>query len=130
MRTFLLTYGRLQRDWLLRDLLYLTQLVDGNLQTIGEFLEHGFAAEFLHHFPAGAYHLVDVLDHVHWHAYRACLIGDGARNRLTYPPRGIGRELVAAAPFELLRALHEADVAFLDQIQELQTVVGVLLGDG
>ena len=52
-----------------------------------------------------------------------------ARDRLANPPRRIGRELVAAAVFELIDRLHQADVAFLDQIEELQAAVGVFLGD-
>ena len=63
-------------------------------------------------------------------ADRARLIGDRARDRLPDPPRRVGRELVAAAVFELVDRLHQADVAFLDQVQELQAAVGVFLGDG
>src|SRR5437870_7654356 len=125
MRTLLLAYGRFQRDRLLRNLLYLTHLVDRDLQALGELFRSGLAANFLHQFPAGAYHLVDVLDHVHRHAYGARLIRDSSGNRLTYPPRGIGRELVTAPPLELLCSPHEADIPLLDQIQELQAVVGV-----
>ncbi|KPW98244.1 Uncharacterized protein ALO79_06616 [Pseudomonas syringae pv. castaneae] len=60
----------------------------------------------------------------------AGLVGNRASDRLTDPPGGIGRELVATTVFELVHSLHQADVAFLDQIEELQTTVGVLLGDG
>ncbi len=60
---------------------------------------------------------------------RARLIGDRARDRLADPPGRVRRELVAAAVFELVDRLHEADVAFLDQIEELQAAVRVLLRD-
>ncbi|MCY1177488.1 hypothetical protein D9M73_177980 [compost metagenome] len=60
----------------------------------------------------------------------AGLVGDRPGNGLTDPPGGIGRELVAATVFELVHGLHQADVAFLDQVEELQAAVGVLLGDG
>ena len=53
-----------------------------------------------------------------------------ARDRLPDPPGGIGREFVAAAVFELIDRLHQADIAFLDQVEELQAAVGVFLGDG
>ncbi len=59
----------------------------------------------------------------------ARLIGDRAGDRLADPPGRIGRELVAAAILELVDRLHQADVAFLDQVQELQAAVGVFLGD-
>ena len=52
-----------------------------------------------------------------------------AGDRLADPPRRIGRELVAAAVFELIDRLHQADVAFLNEIKELQAAVGVFLGD-
>ncbi len=58
------------------------------------------------------------------------LVRDGASDGLADPPRGVGRELVAALVFEFVHGLHEADVALLDQIQELQAAIGVLLGDG
>ena len=53
-----------------------------------------------------------------------------AGDRLPDPPRRIGREFVAAAIFELIDGLHQADIAFLDQIKELQAAVRVFLGDG
>ena len=59
-------------------------------------------------------------------AWSAIASGD----RLPDPPRRVGRELVAAAVLELVDRLHQADVAFLDQVEELQAAVGVFLGDG
>jgi hypothetical protein len=66
---------------------------------------------------------------VHRDTNGARLIGDRARDGLADPPRRVGRELVAAAIFELIDGLHQADVAFLDQVQELQATVRVLLRD-
>ncbi len=59
----------------------------------------------------------------------ARLVGNRTGNCLTNPPSGIGRELITTAVFELIDRFHQADVAFLDEIQELQTPVGILLGD-
>ena len=67
---------------------------------------------------------------MHRDADGARLVGDRAGDRLADPPGGVGRELVAAAVFELVDRLHQADVAFLDQVEELQAAVGVFLGDG
>ena len=50
-------------------------------------------------------------------------------DRLPDPPGGIGRELVAAAILELVDRLHQADIAFLDQVEELQAAIVVFLGD-
>ena len=58
---------------------------------------------------------------------RPCLVRNRARNRLADPPRRIRRELVPAPILELVHRLHQADVAFLNQVEELQTAVGVLL---
>jgi hypothetical protein len=58
----------------------------------------------------------------------ARLVGDRARNRLPDPPGGIDRELVAAPVLEFIDRLHQSDIAFLDQVKELQAAVGVWLG--
>ena len=55
---------------------------------------------------------------MHRDADGARLVGDRAGDGLADPPRGVGRELVAAAVFELVHRLHQADVAFLDQVEE------------
>ena len=66
---------------------------------------------------------------MHRDADRAGLIGDRAGDRLPDPPGRIGREFIAAPIFELIDRLHQADIAFLDQIEELQAAIGVFLGD-
>jgi len=43
-------------------------------------------------------------------------------------PNGV-RKLVAAAVFELVDRLRQADIAFLNQIEELQATVNVFLRD-
>src|SRR3546814_4332917 len=64
--------------------------------------------------------LVDRLDHVDRNADGQRLIGDGAGDRLPDPPGRVGAELVATAIFELVDRLHQADIALLNQVQELQ----------
>src|SRR6202012_952074 len=61
------------------------------------------------------------------HANRAALIGDGAGDRLANPPRRVRAEFVAALVVELVDRAHEADVAFLDQVEQLEAAVDVLL---
>jgi len=58
----------------------------------------------------------------------ARLVGNGSGDCLANPPRGVGGKLVAAAVVELIHSLHQADVALLDQVEELKPAVGVLLG--
>ena len=57
------------------------------------------------------------------------MIGDRAGDRLSCPPRGVGRKLIAATVLELLHRLHEAHGALLDQVEEAHAAVHVLLGD-
>ena len=56
----------------------------------------------------------------------ARLIGDRAGDRLADPPGRIGREFITAAIFKLIDRLHQADIAFLNEVEELQAAVGVL----
>ncbi|MNU71706.1 hypothetical protein D3C71_611410 [compost metagenome] len=64
---------------------------------------------------------------MHRNTDRARLVGDGAGDRLPDPPCRIGRELVTAAIFEFVDRLHQADIAFLNEIEELKTTVSVFL---
>src|SRR5262249_34006242 len=129
MAVFLLADRRLQRDRLLGDLQHFADLVDRNVHLGGDLFRRRLATKLLHQLPRRADQLVDRVDQVHRNADRAGLVGDGARDRLANPPCRVRRELVAAAVLELVDRLHQADVALLDQIQELQAAVGVLLGD-
>src|SRR5207248_1782353 len=125
----LLADGSLQRDGLLGDLQDLAHLVERELHLLRNFLRSGLAADLLHQVARGADQLVDRLDHVHRDADGAGLIGDGAGDGLPDPPGGVGGELVAALVLELVDRLHQADVALLDQVEELQPAVRVLLRD-
>lgn len=59
----------------------------------------------------------------------AALVGDGPPDRLLDPLHGVGRELEALAVVEHLDRVHHADVALLDQVQEVQPAPGVPDGD-
>ena len=41
----------------------------------------------------------------------------------------VGRELVTAPVFEFVDRLHQPDIAFLDQVEELRAAVRIFLGD-
>ena len=64
---------------------------------------------------------------MHWNTYGPSLICYGSRNCLPYPPRGICAELITPLIFKLIHGLHESDVTFLNQVQELEPPIGILL---
>src|SRR5271154_5458631 len=130
MRIFFLADRRFKRDGLLGDLEDLADLRYRNIHTLGNLFRGWLAAKLLHELTAGADELVDGLDHVHRDTDGAGLVRDGAGDGLTDPPGGIGREFVTATVLELVDGLHEADVALLNEVEELKTAVGVLLRDG
>ena len=114
----------------LHDLEHPAHLGLGNVHALGNLCRPGFAAQLLDQLPRDANQFVDDLDHVHREADGARLVGNGAADCLANPPRGISGELVAAAVLELVHRLHEADVALLNQVEELQPAIGILFGDG
>src|SRR5262249_60885962 len=93
----------------------------------GQLLWRRVAADLVEHLPRRAHDLADGLDHVHGDTDGARLVGGASTDRLADPPGGVGRELVATAILELVDRLHQADVAFLNQVEELQAAVGVFL---
>src|SRR5208283_4709914 len=126
VRIFFFANWRFEGDGLLRNLQDLADLRHRNIHPLGDFFRRWFASQFLHQLPRSANQLVDGFDHVHRDANRARLIGDGAGNCLPNPTRGISRELIAAAVFELVDRFHQADVALLNQVEKLQSAIGVL----
>ena len=57
------------------------------------------------------------------------MVGQCAADRLADPPGGVSGELEAAVDLEFLHGADQADVAFLDQVQETHAAVEVLLCD-
>jgi len=94
--------GRLERHRLLADLQSLFHARHRHLELHRDLLWRGFPAVLLEQGAPHAGHAVHALDHVHGDADRARLVGQRARDRLADPPGGVGGELEAAAPVELL----------------------------
>src|SRR3974390_650277 len=118
---------RFEREWFLDDLQNLAHLVDRHTELFPELFRRWLTTDLVEHLPPRAHHLVDGLGHVNGHTDGARLIVERAADRLPNPPDGVGRELVAMSIFELVDRLHQADVAFLDQVEERQAAVGVFL---
>ena len=62
-------------------------------------------------------------------ADRTRLIGDGARDRLSNPPRRVGAELIALVVVELLDRFDEAEIALLYEIEEQHAPADIALGN-
>src|SRR5439155_19130942 len=73
--------------------------------------------------------LLPALDDVDREADRPRLVRNRALDRLTDPPVGIGRELVAAPPVELLDRAVQAERALLDLVEEGNAEAAIALGD-
>ena len=85
---------------------------------LGQLLRRGLPAHLVHHVPVHAGNPVQRLDHVHRDPDRPGVVGDGACDRLTNPPGGVRRELEPPAVLEPVHRLHQADVAFLNEVQQ------------
>ena len=70
-----------------------------------------------------------LVEDVHRHANRPSLVRHSPLNRLTDPPRRVGRELVSAPPVELLDRTDQPQDALLDQVDQREIVALVALGD-
>ena len=69
------------------------------------------------------------LNHVYRDSDRPCLIGNRTRNRLSYPPCGVGGEFVALAVVKLVHRLHQPEVALLNQVKEEHPLSDIPLRD-
>ena len=115
----LLADGRLERDRLLRDPHHTADLVERYLHAVGDLFGRRLPTQLLDQAARGTNELIQGLDHVDRDADGSRLVGDGAGDGLPNPPGRIGGELVAPAILELVDGAHEAEVALLDEIEEL-----------
>ena len=130
LRVAVFTQRGVQRDGLAAVLLDLDDTLGCHVEFLRELFRSRFATEVLQHLALHTGELVDDLDHVHRDTDRASLVGHRTGDRLADPPRGIGRELEALRVVELLHGADEAEVAFLDEIEEEHSAAGVALGQG
>src|SRR6516225_7362079 len=108
-----------ERERLLGDLQRLPYLIERHMEILGQLLRRRLAAYLVEHLPAGVHDLVDDLNHVNGYTDRARLILERATNCLPNPPGGVGREFAATSIFEHGDGLNQANVAFLDKVEEL-----------
>src|SRR5262249_57250639 len=104
-------------------------VLDRKAGRLGELLLRRLAAELDLEPARCARELLLALDDVNRHADRPRVVRDGALHRLADPPGRVRRELVAAAPGELLDRAVQPERALLDQIQERDAEPAVTLRD-
>ena len=78
----------------------------------------------------GALHSPDHVDHVHRQADSAGLVAEAPGDGLADPPGGVGGEFEALAPVKFLNGADQAEVAFLNEVEDVEAAAGVALGDG
>src|SRR2546429_96195 len=105
-------------------------LFNGYVHASGQLLGSRLAAKFLNELPGATSELVNDLDHVNRNADSAGLVSNRASDGLTNPPGGVSGEFISAAPIELVGSLHQAEIAFLNEIEELQAMMGIFFGNG
>src|ERR671938_779014 len=110
--------GLVQRHRCLRGAESLVDVLDRQAGRLRELGLRRFAPELDLEPARGARELLLPLDDVHGHADRARVVRDRALHRLADPPGRVRRELVAAAPVELLDGAVEAERPLLDQVEE------------
>src|SRR5579871_5162090 len=130
LRLLLVAHGLLEGHRSLRGALDRLNLLRLDTRDLGDLLRRRLAPELGHELALSPPDLVELLDDMYRDADRPRLVGEGPRDGLPDPPGRIGGELEALAVVELLRRAHEAQRAFLDEVEEGQTLVAVVLGDG
>ena len=121
---------RFQGNGLLADLLDLAHALGGKAHLLADLLGRWLATELLQKLALDAHELVDGFHHVNRDADGTRLVGDGAGDGLADPPRGVRGELEALRVVELLDGADQAQVAFLDKVQEQHAAADIALGDG
>ena len=119
----------LEADRVLDQLEQVAHLLLGEAALLRDLAEQRLAVQLLGQEPAGAHHAALLLGDVHRQADRPSLVSERAGDRLADPPGGVGRELVAHLPVELLDGAHQAQVALLDQVEERHARLRVVPGD-
>src|SRR5439155_25041460 len=107
-----------QRDRRVGGVEGLVDVLEREPRRLRELLPRRLAPEPRLQLVGGARDLHAPLVYVRGHADRRRLIRDRPLAGLADPPGGVGRELEAAPPVELLDRAVEADDALLDQVEQ------------
>ena len=122
--------GSLEVDGLAAGAEHPADAFGGHVHGFGDLFGGGLAAEVLFHLLGDLVELADAAAEMGGDADGAAVVGEGAGDGLADPPGGVGTKAVSAAIVVFLDGLDEADVAFLDEIEEGEAAAAVFFGDG
>ena len=105
-------------------------LFNRHLHFFRKLLRKRFPAILLDKLSCRANQLIDRLDHMDRDTDRSRLICNGPSNRLPDPPCRICGEFEPSSILKLVNGFHQTDIAFLNQVQKLESPVCITLGDG
>ena len=129
MAVLLLAYRSFEGNGVLRNADYLTHSVKREFQLFRYLLGGSLASVLVEKRAADLLYLCYGLYHVDGDTDSSCLICDSAGDSLSYPPCGIGRELISLGIVKLFDRLDKTEVALLYKIEELHTSADIALGD-
>ena len=129
MAVLFLADRRLQRNRLLRDLLDFPHPLHRDIHLLSDLLRRRIPAQLLQELPVHPDQFIDCLHHMHRNADRPGLVRDGPGNGLPDPPGGVGAEFEAFAEIEFLYRFDQAQIPFLNQIEEKHAPAHIALGD-
>ena len=119
----LFTHRRIKRNSILGGFQGHLDLFHIRSQLLGQFLGSWLPALDTLEIPGKPEHPIDGLDHVYRQTDRPSLVGDTPGNGLPDPPGRVGGKLVSPGIIIFFHRLHQADVALLDQVRQLQATV-------
>src|SRR5699024_12732523 len=102
MGILMITNRGFHGDWPFGNLQNFSPTVFGHFHALAQLFWGRLTAHFLKHLTRNTIELVDGLNHVHRNTNGACLVSNGASDRLANPPSSVSRELIATTVFELI----------------------------
>ena len=93
-------------------------LLGHHLQPLGELVLGRLAAARFAKRLASTLEAAQGLDDVHGQSNSAAVVGHSAPDGLANPPRRVGREAESAPELEAIDGFHQADIAFLYQVEQ------------
>src|SRR4029077_12527960 len=120
---------RVEGSWTNRDSFELRNFSGRDSDFFAKLVIGRLAAKLLAHLQRDAAHLRDFINEMNWQANCLRLVSERTLNRLLDPPGSVGAKLAALRGIETFDCLHQADIAFGNQIKQRQPEVCVVMRD-